>query len=150
MHTVISKSANKYRSSPNNVPLPSSSAKLSALCQCLKPFSLNGGISCGGMWENIPPVQLHGSTIYAKSRLSSSGGSQWPGAQLRHLVLMFPSFQLHLFQPSLTSALISCHPALHVFPVAGPFESWHICASVSVFMYVCFLYFYSGLVQMHV
>lgn len=120
------------------MPLPSSSAKLSALCQCLKPFSLNGGISCGGMWENIPPVQLHGSTIYAKSRLSSSGGSQWPGAQLRHLVLMFPSFQLHLF-PTLS------HLSPYLLPPSSPclpcgrtiWELAYLCICVCV--YVCVL-----------
>lgn len=36
---------------------------------------LNDGIFCGRMWENIPLVQLYRSTIYAKARLSSSGGS---------------------------------------------------------------------------
>lgn len=36
------------------------------------------------MWEIIPPVQLKPSTIDAKARLSFSGGSEWPRAQLRH------------------------------------------------------------------
>lgn len=49
------------------------------------------------MWENIPPVQLHISKFFAKAHLSSSRSSQWPTAQLRHLLLMFPSVWLHFF-----------------------------------------------------
>lgn len=60
--------------------------------------TLNDRIFCERMWENIPPVQLHRSTVYAKARLSSFGGSLWPRSQLRHLLLMFPSFWLHLLQ----------------------------------------------------
>lgn len=84
----------------NNMPFLSYSAQLSVfkiLCQCLRPKTRHDGISCGGMWENIPPVQLHRSTISAKARLSSSGGSQWPRAEQRLLLLMFPTFWLHLF-----------------------------------------------------
>lgn len=70
------------------------------------------------MWEIIPPVQLKPSTIDAKARLSFSGGSEWPRAQLRHYWCA-PGFGCTSLQTSLTSALISRRPAHCIFPPGG-------------------------------
>lgn len=101
--------------------------------------TLNREFFCGRMWRNIPVVQLHGSSIYAKARLSSSGGLQWPRAQPRHSLLMFPRSGCSSLQPSLTSALISCHPALCLPHGRMIWEGAYLCVCVfiCIFMYVC-------------
>lgn len=94
------------------------------------------------MWENIPPApETHNLCQGTLKLFWWLIVAQSPAKTLTidvPFILAAP-----LFQPSLTSALISCHPALRVFLVARPIEREHI--------YVCVCVPASlGLVQLHV
>lgn len=120
--------------------LLSVSVQLGVMSQCLMLFWLNSRISCGGMWETIPAVQLLNSQPLPRHA--------WLRLQLSLSLFMFLHFSCTPFQHSFTLTLISCHPCSLYLLCGRLMARGHI--YIYLCMCLCFSYFYIGLVQTHV